>query len=207
VLRVGLTGGVASGKSTVTAFFRELGAGIVDTDLIAREVVAPGDPGLVAVRKAFGESIITSTGELDRAALRKIVFQDPIARHRLEEILHPLIRARTLSALGRIDDDYALVVVPLLAETDFAALVDRVAVVDCPRSQQLARLIERDGMSPAEAEAMLNAQVDRTTRLALAHDVIDNSGSHEAAREQVKRLDKKYHELGQVCRHRRARAE
>jgi dephospho-CoA kinase len=207
VLRVGLTGGVASGKSTVTDFFRELGASIVDTDLIAREVVAPGEPGLAAVREAFGASIITPTGELDRAALRKMVFEDPTARRRLEEILHPLIRARTLSALGRIDEDYALVVVPLLAETDFSALVDRVAVVDCPRSQQLARLIERDGMSPAEAEAMLNAQVDRATRLALAHDVIDNSGSREAAREQVTRLDEKYRELGQVCRHRRARAE
>ena len=195
MLRVGLTGGIASGKTTVAKIFAELGAGVVDTDRVAREVVAPGEPGLAAVREAFGPGVISGSGELDRRALRALVFANPAERRRLEAILHPLIRGRTLEQLDQLDAPYALVVVPLLFETGFEALVDRVAVVDCPRGVQLERLLARDGIDKAEAEATLGAQTDRETRLARADDVIDNSGDRERTRERVCELHAQYSAL------------
>lgn len=195
MLRVGLTGGIASGKTTVAELFAELGAGVIDTDRVAREVVAPGEPGLAAVREAFGPGVISSSGALDRGALRTVVFADPEKRRRLEAILHPLIRARTLAQLDQLDAPYALVVVPLLFETGFEALVDRVAVVDCPRSAQLERLMARDGIDTAQAEAILNAQIDRQTRRARADDVIDNSADLERTRRRVRALHARYSAL------------
>jgi len=192
MLRVGLTGGIASGKTAVANFFAELGAGVVDTDVVAREVVAPGEPGLASVRAEFGPDVISESGELDRRALREVVFADPEQRSRLEAILHPLIRARTLEQLADLEAPYALVVVPLLLETGFGALVDRVAVVDCPRDAQLARLVARDGISTAEAEAILSAQADRETRLAHADDLIDNSAGLESTRQRVQELHAQY---------------
>ena len=192
MLRVGLTGGIASGKTTVANVFSGLGAGVIDTDRLAREVVAPGEPGLAAVREAFGSSVISNSGKLDRRALRKLVFANPEDRRRLEAILHPLIRGRTSEKLDQLDAPYALVVVPLLFETGFETLVDRVAVVDCPRDVQLERLRARDGIDNAEAEAMLSAQANRDTRLARADDVIDNSGDWERTRERVRDLDAQY---------------
>ena len=192
MLRVGLTGGIASGKTTVANVFSGLGAGVIDTDRLAREVVAPGEPGLAAVREAFGSSVISNSGKLDRRALRKLVFANPEDRRRLEAILHPLIRGRTSEKLDQLDAPYALVVVPLLFETGFEAFVDRVAVVDCPRDVQLERLRARDGIDNAEAEAMLSAQANRDTRLARADDVIDNSGDWERTRERVRELDAQY---------------
>ncbi len=192
MLRVGLTGGIASGKTVVANFFAELGAGVVDTDVIAREVVAPGEPGLANVRAEFGPGVISESGVLDRRALREVVFADPEKRSKLEAILHPLIRARTLEQLADLEAPYALVVVPLLLETGFGALVDRVAVVDCPRGVQLERLVARDGISTAEAEAMLSAQADRETRLAHADDLIDNSAGLESTRQRVQELHAQY---------------
>jgi dephospho-CoA kinase len=196
LLTVGLTGGIASGKSAVAAMFAELGAQLIDTDLLAREVVEPGEPGLDAVRAAFGTEVVTATGQLDRGALRSVVFKDEGERRRLESILHPLIRARTLRRLGELEGPYAIVAVPLLVETDFGSLVDRVLVVDCPEQIQLDRLMERDRLPRGEALAMLRAQADRATRLKAAHDVIDNSGSREASRRQVEQLHRRYLELG-----------
>ncbi len=195
MVRVGLTGGIASGKSVVAELFAALGAPIVDTDQVARDVVAPGEPGLAAVAEEFGRAILTTAGTLDRAALRRRVFADEKARERLEAILHPLIRTRTLAALSEMDAPYVVVAVPLLVETGFAALVDRVLVVDCPREIQLARLMARDQHSRAEAEQILAAQVSRETRLAAADDVIDNGGSLAATRAQVAALHERYLEL------------
>ena len=195
MLRVGLTGGIASGKTTVADQFAGLGAGVIDTDRVARDVVRPGEAGLAAVVEAFGPDILSASGELDRRALRAVVFADPGQRRRLEAILHPLIRARTLRRLDRLSAPYAVVVVPLLLETGFGSLVDRVAVVDCARETQLARLLARDGIDPAQAEAMLNAQVDRQTRLAGADDVIDNGGDPARTRERVRALHARYIEL------------
>jgi dephospho-CoA kinase len=194
-LIVGLTGGIASGKSFVASMFAKLGTPLVDTDVVAREVVAPGEPGLGAVLAEFGPRVLRGTGELDRAALRSIVFADEARRRKLEALLHPLIRARTLAKLAEIEAPYALVAVPLLVETDFAALVDRVLVVDCPESTQLERLIKRDAIPRTEALAMVRAQADRAIRLKAAHDVIDNSGTVDATRRQVEQLHRRYLEI------------
>jgi dephospho-CoA kinase len=192
---VGLTGGIASGKSLVANAFAKLGAELIDTDQIAREVVAPGQPGLEAVRAAFGDAILTSRGELDRAALRKLVFGDAAKRKQLDDLLHPLIRRRTLERIAQATGPYAIVAVPLLVETDFGKVVDRVLVVDCPVSLQLERLIRRDGLPRDEAVAMIDAQADRATRLRAAHDIVDNSGDAEHTRRQVAQLHQRYLEL------------
>ncbi len=206
--RVGLTGGIASGKTMVANIFAELGAGVVDTDQVARDVVAPGQPGLDAVRSEFGAAVIRASGELDRRALREVVFADPAARQTLESLLHPLIRARTLEALEQMKAPYAVAVVPLLVETGFGKLVDRVAVVDCPREIQLRRLMDRDGIEPDQAESMLSAQVDRQTRLQAADDVIDNSGNLESTRRQVQQLNDRYSRLSaRVCSTQRSHAK
>ncbi len=185
MFRVGLTGGIASGKTTVAALFTDLGAGLVDTDRVAREVVAAGEPGLEAIVEAFGADILLDSGDLNRSALRAIAFGDPDERRKLEALLHPLIRARTLAQLEALEAPYAVVVVPLLVETDFAQFVDRVLVVDCPRELQLERLVRRDQISAADAEAILAAQVDRETRSAHADDILDGSQSLPMTRERV----------------------
>ena len=199
-LVVGLTGGIASGKSAVTAMFVALGAGLVDTDLLARDVVARGEPGLAAVQMAFGSRVMLPSGDLDRAALRGLVFEDDAKRRQLESLLHPLIRARAVSKLGELIAPYAIVAVPLLVETDFRELVDRVLVVDCPENLQLERLMKRDAIPRPEALAMLRAQADRVTRLKAAHDVIDNSGTREATRAQVELLHRRYLEQAALAR-------
>jgi dephospho-CoA kinase len=191
-LVVGLTGGIASGKSAVAAMFVALGAALVDTDVLAREVVAPGQPGLAAVRAAFGARVMLPSGELDRAALRGLVFEDDAKRRQLESLLHPLIRERAIARLGELAAPYAIVAVPLLVETDFRQIVDRVLVVDCPENLQLERLMKRDAIPRTEALAMLRSQADRATRLKAAHDVIDNSGTREATRTQVELLHRRY---------------
>ena len=194
-LVVGLTGGIACGKSIVGAMFVGLGAALVDTDVIAREIVAPGEPGLAAVSAEFGAAVVLPTGALNRAALRKLVFADEGRRRQLEAILHPLIRERTKLRLAAVHAPYALVAVPLLVETDFGELVDRILVVDCPEAVQLERLMARDALSKADALTMVRAQTDRATRLKAAHDVIDNGGTTESTLRQVQRLHRQYLEL------------
>jgi dephospho-CoA kinase len=192
---VGLTGGIASGKSIVATMFVKLGAELIDTDLIAREVVAAGQPALDGIRAAFGTGLFTPNGNLDRAALRRLIFADAAKRKVLDDLLHPLIRARAAERLTLVTAPYAIVAVPLLVETDFGNLVDRIAVVDCPDSLQLERLMRRDGVPRAEAAAAIAAQTDRATRLRAAHDVIDNSGDLEFTRRQVMQLHQHYVDL------------
>jgi dephospho-CoA kinase len=200
VLRIGLTGGIASGKSVVAAMFVELGASLVDTDVIAREVVAPASPGLAAVAAEFGTAIVRPDGSLDRRRLRSIVFADPAKRVRLEAILHPLIRSRTLSAMTVADGPYVIVAVPLLVETNFRELVDRVLVVTCDTEQQIERLMQRDGIDRAQAVAMVEAQIDPLSRLEQADDTIDNSSTLEHTRKQVHDLHEMYTALASDCR-------
>jgi dephospho-CoA kinase len=194
-LVVGLTGGIASGKSLVGAMFVKLGAALIDTDVVAREVVALGQPGLDAVAAEFGPKVLLPSGELNRPALRSLVFADDAKRRTLESILHPLIRSRTRGKLAELEAPYALVAVPLLVETSFGELVDRILVVDCPEPLQLERLTRRDAIPKAEALEMLRAQVDRATRLRAAHDVIDNGGTTDATRRQVELLHQRYLDL------------
>lgn len=190
--RVGLTGGIASGKSLVARLFADLGVPVIDTDQVAREVVEPGQPALAAIAERFGPDILQPDGRLDRRQLRERIFNDDAERAALEAILHPVIRARSLEQAQSAGGSYQLLVVPLLVETDFAALVDRVLVVDCPESLQLERLLARDAESPHQAARMIAAQLPRSDRLKVADDIIDNSGDIASTRRQVEKLHRRY---------------
>lgn len=191
---VALTGGIASGKSAVSQRFAELGAPVVDTDVIAREVVEPGSSGLAEIEREFGRDVMDGDA-LDRAALRRRIFDDRAARARLERILHPRIAAEAERRIAALDAPYAVLVVPLLVETGLFGDADRVLVVDVPESVQMQRLMDRDGVDRDDAEAALRAQADRRHRLARADDVIVNTGSPDELRAEVDRLDRIYREL------------
>ncbi len=185
-MRVGLTGGVASGKSTVAALLRELGAVVVDSDVLAREVVEPGTPGLAAVVEAFGPAVLTADGALDRPALGAVVFGDEAARRRLEAILHPLIRARAAELEAAAPEGTVVVHdIPLLVETGQADRFDAVLVVDVPVETQVERMVRDRGMSREDALARVAAQADREQRLAAATHVVDNTGTREDLRDRV----------------------
>jgi dephospho-CoA kinase len=189
---VGLTGGIASGKTTVANLFAALGVPVLDADQIAREVVAPGTPLRDQLFEHFGPSIRTPEGELDRAALRRIVFQDRARRGELEALLHPAIRARSEQLSASAGGPYQLHVVPLLVETRSARRFTRVLVVDCPEQLQLERLMARSHVGDAEASAMLATQASRAERLAVADDVIRNDGPAEALPALVAALHERY---------------
>ena len=192
--RVALTGGIASGKTTVANLFAAHGVPLVDTDLIAREVVEPGQPALAAVVATFGADVLDQEGRLDRRRLREIIFGDAAARGRLEAILHPAIRAEMerQSAAAADAGPYQLLVIPLLAEGGRRNHVDRVLVVDTPESVQVARLMARDAVTREQAEASLRAQAARTARLGIADDVVNNTGRIEDLRDQVDALHLQY---------------
>ncbi len=190
--RVGLTGGIASGKSTVAAMFEAHGVPVIDTDLIAREVVAPGTPALDAIIRTFGRDLRQDDGSLDRRRLRERVFADEAARRQLEALLHPLIMARCEALSAAAGGAYQVLVVPLLVETGYASRVDRVLVVDCPEAVQRMRLATRDGETAQGIERLLAAQLPRAERLAAADDIIDNSGSRADTAQQVARLHARY---------------
>ncbi|MDR5885467.1 MULTISPECIES: dephospho-CoA kinase [Halomonadaceae] len=194
---IGLTGGIGSGKSTVARTFGGRGIGWVDADDVAREVVAPGEPALDAIRQHFGPRVINQDGALDRAALREIIFEAPEQRRWLEQLTHPLIRERIIAQLDNIQSGpspYALLVSPLLFESGQAALVNRTLVIDIPTDMQLSRTLERDGVSEANVRAILDAQMSREERCARADDIIDNSRDMAHMQRQVARLDQYYRE-------------
>ena len=188
-MRVGLTGGVASGKSTVSALLAELGAVVIDADVLAREVVAPGTAGLAEVVAAFGTGLLTQTGELNRRAMGAIVFADAEKRHLLEAIIHPRVRARA-AEIEAAAPSGAVVVhdIPLLAETGQGAAFDAVVVVDVPVELQLERMTSLRGLTPADARARVVAQASREDRLAIATHVVDNTGSLDELRIRVAEL-------------------
>jgi dephospho-CoA kinase len=191
-MRIGLTGGIASGKSTVALRFRELGVPVIDADESARRVVELGQPGLAEVGGRFGAGVLTTGGELDRRALRKLIFSDPQLRRELEAILHPLIREdmerRAMAAVG----PYLVLAIPLLVEGGALDRVDRILVVDVPEAIQLERVMGRDGGSPEQARAILAAQVSRDSRIKAADDVLTNSGTVSELRQAVDGLHKHY---------------
>lgn len=174
---VGLTGGIASGKSLVADRLDSLGAAVVDTDVISREQTAEGMPALAEIGRQFGADLIRADGTLDRAGLRGQVFSDPAARKRLEAILHPRIRKAAWERAGRTAGSYLVMVVPLLVETGFTDGIDRVLVIDAPRKLQIGRLRERDGVTRAQAIAILASQASRRQRRTMADDVILNDGT------------------------------
>lgn len=187
-LLVGLTGGIASGKSTVSGLFAALGVPVIDADEIAREVVRPGEAGLEAIRRRFGEAVLQRDGSLDRAALRHRVFQDPEDRRALEAILHPEIRRRMFERAHRCGEPYCLLAIPLLVEGPSRTRVDRIVVVDVPEPVQRQRLALRDGASPEEIDRILASQTTRAARLAVADHVIDNTNDRAALRARVAEL-------------------
>jgi dephospho-CoA kinase len=193
--RVGLTGGIASGKSTAAKFFGALGVPILDSDQIARDVVEPGQPPLERLVERFGPAILTPDGHLDRPALRNIVFSDPKARADLEALTHPAIGAAMEARSAAAGGPYQILVIPLLVEKNLAAHVDRVLVVDCDEELQVRRLRDRDGSTAAQVQAILKAQAPRAARLKAADDVIKNDSDMSAVRDQVAALHTRYLEL------------
>ncbi len=184
--RIGLTGGIGSGKSTVAAMFADLGAHVIDADALAREVVEPGTPGLAALVEAFGRDILQPDGTLDRAALATIVFERPQARQTLNGITHPLIGARTAELIAGLPEDSVLVHdVPLLVELGMQDAYDLVVVVDAPDEVRLARLVAR-GIPQADARARMASQATRAQRLAVADIVLDNGGDLDHLSRQVR---------------------
>jgi len=197
---IGLTGGIGSGKSTVADAFAALGAGVVDTDQIAHGLTAPNGAAMPAILAEFGPTVADTTGAMDRSAMRQLVFSDPLARRRLEAILHPMIGAESTRALEAIDGPYRIIVVPLLVEgRHWRSRVDRVLVVDCPRALQIERVIQRSGLAIAQIESILDAQATREERLAQADDVIDNAGLPDRLPAQINALHVSYCKLsGQI---------
>ncbi len=198
--RVGLTGGVASGKTTVAERFKQLGVPVVDADAAARRVVAPGEPGLAEVVRRFGPSIIDAAGGLERRELRGLVFSDLQARRDLEAIMHPRIRAEMERLSAAAVGPYLVMAIPLLVETAGFNRVDRVLVVDVPESVQTERLMARDACSADQARAVLAAQATRAQRLARADDVLPNSGDLTELRGRVDALDERYLDLASTWR-------
>jgi dephospho-CoA kinase len=194
-LRIGLTGGIASGKSTVEQRFTELGVAVINADDSARAVVARGSPGLATVVERFGTGILTPQGELDRRELRSLIFSDATRRKELEAILHPLIRADMEQRSSQAGGPYVVLAIPLLVEGNSRGRWDRILVVDADESLQLARLMSRDAVSETEARATLAAQASRTARLAAADDVLVNSGTVAELRQAVDLLHRRYLEL------------
>jgi dephospho-CoA kinase len=188
VLRIGLTGGIGSGKSTVSELLAAHGAVVVDADRIAREVVEPGTPGLAAVAEAFGDAVLAADGSLNRPALAAIVFSDPEARRRLDGIVHPLVRRRTAELVAAAPEDAVVVNdVPLLVETGQASSYDLVVVVEADPEIRVARLVQR-GLTEDDARARIAAQAGDEQRRAVAHVVLDNSGTPEELAAQVDRF-------------------
>lgn len=194
-LRIALTGGIASGKSAVAAEFVRLGVPIIDSDVLAREVVQPGQPALQALIAQFGAQILDSEGQLDRSRMRERIFRNPAARQTLEAILHPAIHAAQQRHSRRAAGPYQIHVIPLLVETRGKDRYDRLLVVDCAPETQLARLLQRDGISRQLAEQMLAAQANRAQRLAQADDVLDNNDSLDDLPEKVAVLHQQYLQL------------
>lgn len=196
MLAVGLTGGIASGKSLAVAAFRALGAPVIEGDQVARQVVMPGTPGLAAIRERFGAEFIQPDGALNRRKLRELVFADEAARRDLEHITHPLIRASLLAWRDAQTAPYGILDVPILIESGMDALVQRILVVDAPPELQLARLKARDRIPEELGRQMLAAQAERPARLARADDVIDNVGEPAAVARAVQQLHALYLALG-----------
>ncbi|MCE9681223.1 dephospho-CoA kinase [Halomonas alkalisoli] len=199
---IGVTGGIASGKSTVARAFAALGVPWVDADDVAREVVEPGEPALAEIAERYsreeGPRVLQEDGSLDRRALREIVFADPAERQWLESVTHPRIRQRLVAHLERLQAEgapYVLLVSPLLFESGQSEMADRCLVIDVPESLQIARTAARDDVDEAQARAIVAAQMPRAERLARADDVIDNSGDEARLKAQVAELDRRYREL------------
>ena len=193
---VGLTGGIASGKTTVANLFHDhFAIEIVDADIIAREVVEPGSEGLTRITEHYGHEILLSDGTLNRRYLREIIFADVAEKQWLDALLHPIIRHRMLHQLNDVVSPYALLVIPLMAENNLQTLTNRVLVVDVDQNTQIKRTMIRDGISEQQAHAIINSQATREQRLAISDDVIENNTKNQQLLYQITKLHQKYLEM------------
>ena len=197
-LVIGLTGGIGSGKSTVAGIFKQFGIPVIDADVIAHAMVAPGQPAFQEIIEVFGPGSLDASGAIDRNRLRKLVFSDPAQRQRLETILHPKIRREIISLTRNVQTPYCIVVIPLLLETDQRDLVDRILVVDTELDNQIARVAMRNGLPRHEINAIIAAQAKRDSRLAAADEVINNDGSLDELAIQVRAQHKKYLNIAMI---------
>ncbi|AMK76321.1 MULTISPECIES: dephospho-CoA kinase [Methylomonas] len=192
MLKIGLTGGIGSGKSTVCQLFAEFGVPIVDADLIARQLVEPGQPALLVIAASFGSQMLNQDGSLNRARLRDAVFADADKKRELDGIMHPLVYEKIAADVSALTADYCVIAVPLLLESKNAYAVDRVLLIDCPVDAQIERVIARDKLTRQQVQAIIDSQMSRQERLSKADDVIDNIAGPEQLAEQVKRLHNSY---------------
>lgn len=195
-----LTGGIAAGKTTVSDLFALRGVPVIDTDKIAHEIVEPGQPALKQITDAFGQEFLRADGRLDRKKMRTAIFSHPRQKNRLEGILHPAIMTEVESRISQIDAPWCILVVPLLAQTSLFPLIDRILVVDVEESVQIERVMARDKISRNQAQSILDVQTSRRQRLALADDILDNSGSLAQLEGKVDKLYRKYTALTQKFR-------
>lgn len=192
---VGLTGGIGSGKTTVANLFHDLGVQSVDADLVAREVVMPGEPALATIVEHFGAGILQHDGQLDRSVLRAKIFADAAEKHWLNQLLHPLIRQRLLQQLQQCTSSYALLIAPLLLENKLQSYTDRVLVVDVPEELQLSRTMQRDQVPVEQVQNILNSQIARSERLRLADDVLLNTVPVFELQSQIQQLHSRYQQF------------
>jgi dephospho-CoA kinase len=192
MLRIGLTGGIGSGKTTVCELFHQLGVPIIDTDLIARDIVGPGSEALQQITTLFGAQLLREDGSLNRLQMRELVFQDETKRQQLEALLHPRIREEMQRQMASLNTPYVILAIPLLLEKQWQNQLDRVLVVDCSEEQQRQRAGQRDGSSAETIDRIITSQVGREERLAAADDIIDNSTSITSLRKQVEELHQQY---------------
>ena len=198
MLIIGLTGGIGSGKSAVSKLFSELGAPIIDTDIISRQVVEPGQPALQQICTAFGDEILTASGELDRSKLRDIVFASPKKRAQLEAILHPLIQQEMLHQASLLNTPYCIFAIPLLIEANQTGLVDRTLVIDAPEELRRQRIKQRDHLDDNQIDAIFTAQLPPQERLKHADDIIHNNSGLDHLRTQVIDLNRRYTEISKL---------
>jgi dephospho-CoA kinase len=196
MLVIGLTGGIGSGKTTVANLFAEMGIDVIDTDIIAREIVEPGQTTLTQIIEHFGDHILDKYGYLDRQKLAEITFNNNDERKFLEAILHPEIKKNMLAQIARAKSPYCIAVIPLLFETKQEGLVDKILVIDCEQSEQLNRVLTRDNRSKQQIQSIINSQIPRNIRVKSADYIIRNSGNMLTLRDKVLKLHKKYMKLG-----------
>ena len=195
MLRVGLTGGIGSGKTTVCNIFSELGVPVIDADMISHKLVCKGKPALKRIKEIFGDIIIDVNGELDRNRMRNIIFSDIKARKQIESILHPLIYNEIQKQVSKLNNPYCIICIPLLFETNSENKVDRILVIDVPKNIQLKRAVLRDDKSTMDIKKIIDTQAPRKHRLQSADDIIVNDGDIAKLRDQISKLDKKYNKL------------
>lgn len=196
MLKVGLTGGIACGKTTVCTLFNDLYVPIIDADTIAKQLTEPEQACFQQIIDCFGQQFILENGQLDRKKLRRLIFSEPSAKQQIEAILHPKVRQRLAQQANMISDDYCILSVPLLIEAEMTDLVDRVLVIDCDPEIQLQRLCQRDHLTSTDAENIMANQCDRQQRLELADDIIVNNTTQDNLFDRVKQLDQFYRQLG-----------